>query len=274
MRLTILISCMHQQDTSIIKRSNVQSDVIVVNQCASVGFEEFEFENTEGSICKAKMQSTTERGLSKSRNMAMSLAEGDICLLADDDLVYYDNYKSIVEEAYERFQEADIILFDFEEEGCLRARKKPRESSGRLNYISLLRGNSVRISFRRDRLVNLGVSFQECFGAGSNIFTSAEDLLFLADAYRKGAKIYYYDRKILRLLPDDGGKGSSTWFRGFDEQYYRNIGGFAAHYLPRLSLLYIVQFVLRHRAQGALSFWKKMSLAREGVRLYREQVKK
>ncbi len=271
MRLTVLISCMYQQDTSIIERSNVRSDVVIVNQCASNGFEEFDFVNAEGGTCYVKMQSTTERGLSKSRNMAMSLADGDICLLADDDLVYYDDYVSIVKEAYENFPDADVILFDFAEEGCLRIRKKPRGSSGRLNYISLLRGISVRISFRRDRLARLGVSFQECFGAGSNVFTSGEDSLFLADAYRRGAKIYYYDRKILRLLPEED-KGGSTWFNGFDEQYYHNIGGFAAHYLPQFPSLYIFQFVLRHRAQGELSFLKKISLAREGVRLYREQV--
>lgn len=40
MTLNILISCMHQKDASIIKRSNVQSDVVVVNQCDHDSIEE------------------------------------------------------------------------------------------------------------------------------------------------------------------------------------------------------------------------------------------
>ena len=43
MTFNILISCMHQKDASIIKRSNIQSDVVVVNQCDHDSIEEYDF---------------------------------------------------------------------------------------------------------------------------------------------------------------------------------------------------------------------------------------
>ena len=47
MTLNILISCMHQ-DKNIIERSNVQSDVVVINQCNENKREEFTFTNKNG----------------------------------------------------------------------------------------------------------------------------------------------------------------------------------------------------------------------------------
>ena len=77
MTLTLLIACMHEKDTSIIQRSNVQTDVVVVNQCDHDSVEEFDFVNKKGKICHAKFICTNERGLSRSRNMAIRNAWGD-----------------------------------------------------------------------------------------------------------------------------------------------------------------------------------------------------
>ena len=79
MTFNILISCMHQKDASIIERTGVQSDVVVINQCDHNSIEEFDFINRKGEKCHAKFICTTERGLSRSSNMAIRYAEGDIC---------------------------------------------------------------------------------------------------------------------------------------------------------------------------------------------------
>lgn len=265
MKIQVLFSAMYQTDLSLPTRSRVaESDCIVINQTSLDQYPSLN--QVTPNVC---FVSTEERGLSRSRNMALSLATGDICLLADDDLVYYEDYRCTVQEAYNCFPDADIILFDFDEpRGTHRNRRKPKSSSGRLNYLELLRGNSVRISFRRQRIQELNVRFNEFFGAGSGVFTMGEDALILADAYRRGARIYYYDRKILRLLPDKFLRGSS-WFRGYDEQYYYNVGGFSAFYTPRFAWLYILQFILRHYRQGELSLRKKVRGAYYGFRTAR-----
>ena len=43
---------------------------------------------------------TTERGLSKSRNLAIANAKTDICLICDDDEIFVDNYEEIILNAY------------------------------------------------------------------------------------------------------------------------------------------------------------------------------
>ena len=67
MRLEVLISCMYQTDTSIIERTGIESDVLVVNQCDRDGEEAFDFTNKNGEICHARILHTTEQGLSRSR---------------------------------------------------------------------------------------------------------------------------------------------------------------------------------------------------------------
>ena len=52
-----------------------------------------------------------EIGLSKSRNLAIENAKADICLLADDDIVYENNFESIILNAFNLNPCADIITF-------------------------------------------------------------------------------------------------------------------------------------------------------------------
>ena len=59
MTFNLLIACMYEKDTSILERSNVQSDVVVVNQCNHNSVEEFDFVNKFGRTCHAKYINTT-----------------------------------------------------------------------------------------------------------------------------------------------------------------------------------------------------------------------
>lgn len=91
--VTTLISCMYEKNANIIARSNIQTDVVVVNQCDYDSIEEFEFKNKKGVTCRAKFINTTERGLSRSRNMAIANSWGDICYMCDDDELLADDYE-------------------------------------------------------------------------------------------------------------------------------------------------------------------------------------
>ena len=52
---------MHQHDKSILTKSNVQSDVVVVNQCDTDSVEEFDFVNKYGQTKHCIFVSTTQR---------------------------------------------------------------------------------------------------------------------------------------------------------------------------------------------------------------------
>ena len=53
-KVTVLISCMYQENADIIKKTNVQTDVVVINQCDKEEIEDFEFVNIKGENCHAK----------------------------------------------------------------------------------------------------------------------------------------------------------------------------------------------------------------------------
>ena len=81
MNVVVLLSCMHQNDVNIIQRSNIQTDVVVINQTDIDTVDEFDFINRKGRRCHALFISTTERGLSRSRNLAIASAEkADVCM--------------------------------------------------------------------------------------------------------------------------------------------------------------------------------------------------
>ena len=109
MKLEILLSCMHQKDFSIVEKSCITGDVLIINQADTDAFVE---QNESGQ--HIRMLTTTERGLSRSRNMAIENACGDVCLLCDNDEIFYHDYEANILATFHRLQDADIILFDFE----------------------------------------------------------------------------------------------------------------------------------------------------------------
>lgn len=67
---------------------NINTDAVVINQCSIEQENNFIFNGKN-----IKWVDSLEKGLSKSRNMALKYASGDICLIADDDLEYVDLYE-------------------------------------------------------------------------------------------------------------------------------------------------------------------------------------
>ena len=97
MNLEVLLSCMYQEDMSIALRTRIQSDLLIINQCNK--------DESVENICdghRIRMISSTERGLSKSRNMALENACGDICLICDDDEIFEEGYKDAIIKVFEQ----------------------------------------------------------------------------------------------------------------------------------------------------------------------------
>lgn len=106
MELQVLVATMHQNDYSLLDKMNIDSNAIVINQCGENNSDEIE--HNDG---KVKWFNSTDRGLSKSRNTALKHATGDICVLADDDLEYVENYRDLIIEQFKLHPQADIITF-------------------------------------------------------------------------------------------------------------------------------------------------------------------
>ncbi|MEK3769944.1 glycosyltransferase [Paenibacillus sp. FSL R5-0887] len=232
MGLQVLVSTMGQYDYSLIDKMNIQSDVVVINQSD---------ENAEHILEKdgknIKWISSTQRGLSRSRNMALENSKSEICLLADDDLEYLMDYEKTILSQFELYEEADIIAFQVE--GIEGSFKQYSNKSYNVNYLTSMKISSVEVAFRLDSIKKNGLNFNELFGAGSKYFMGEENI-FLMNCLKCGLKIRYVPIKIANLHI-----GQSTWFKGFNKEYLLNRGAAFTAMSQRLSLFFIIQFAIR-----------------------------
>lgn len=202
--------------------------------------------------------SKREKGLSRSRNEALLNATSDICLIADDDVRLGKGYERIIQKAYKNLSDADIIAFFVEDENKdLKRIKKPLEE-GRVGLIRSMKIRSVQISFRRESILNAGITFNEKFGAGTDLYMGEENI-FLAECIRNGLRVYSVPEKI-GVLIDEG----STWFRGFDYDYLKVKGAVFREMSTFLWLFLIAQFAMRKKhlfSMGFLRMFKIMFLS-------------
>lgn len=211
--LVVLLSCMNS-DRSIIQKSNIQTDVIVVNQNERDLIEDFVFFNKKGEKCKAQIISSTTRGLSRSRNIAINHAkEWKYGLLCDDDELFTDDYEERIINEYNN-NEVDLIAFQ-----VVRTGKRYPDKAAKMSLKTLLRTSSVQITFKLSKIYEKDLRFDEEMGAGSGN-GSGEEVKFLMDCRKSGIRLYYHPA-IIASLKDDS---ESTWFTGFNERYFQNRG--------------------------------------------------
>lgn len=216
MKVEVLLSCMHQRDVSIVERTHIQTDVVVVNQCNIDRVEESTFINNKGEECRLKFICTTERGLSRSRNMAIKNAQSDrICLICDDDEVLSDNYAELILQGYRDHPQADIMAFALNWTGF---GKKYAKQSHKLSFKDTLGVCSVQISFKVDSIRNKLIKFDEHLGSGTGN-GAGEENRFMLDCRRNRLKMFYHPNIIATV-----NNGESQWFKGFDSTYFENFG--------------------------------------------------
>ena len=242
-KVEVLVATMYQSYYTLLDKMNIQTDAVVINQCNQTSF--FEFKYKDHII---KWINTCQRGLSKSRNMALSYATGDICLIADEDINYVNGYETMVQKSFNCQSKADIIAFNINklnsEDRDNRAPNENRKAPFYRYY------GSVRLAFRRNSIVKNGLHFNELIGAGTK-YGSGEDSLFLRESRKKGLKIYENSHCLSTV-----DYANSSWFTGYDESYYFGKGVFLAAAYGRLAKLYMFYFVLK----------KHGSLTRKSIR--------
>lgn len=242
MNFILLISCMHQHDKSILTKSNVQSDVVVVNQCDTDSVEEFDFVNKYGQTKHCIFVSTTQRGLSRSRNMAVSYApEDSICKICDDDETFADDIETKVLCAYERHPDASLIAFSMNRPDKKYGKVYPKADM-HLSFSRILKTTSVEITFKKRHISDFAITFDEKMGSGTGN-GGGEENKFMLDIRRAGGKLYFAPENIGTVNP-----APSQWFTGYNSDMIRNYG-WAAHRSMGflLGFIYSHYWVISHR---------------------------
>lgn len=250
-RVQVLVAAMHQKDHQLLEKMNIQSDVIVGNQCDYNSIEEFNYRN-----CKAVYLNFNERGVGLNRNNALMRAVNEICILADDDLVYVENYPQIIETAYDSIPDADVIVFNLIETTPIRyiiPKKK------RIRWHNFMRYGAARISFKLDPIKYHGISFNLCFGGGTE-HNAGEDNLFLASCLKSGLKIYALPIYLAKLETTR----DSTWFKGYDQKYIKDQGYLYKTMSKKFWFLLCLQDALRKQKTYNMRWTKSLKLMIDG----------
>lgn len=258
MKIEVLLSTMNQKNFDIVKKCNIKGDVIVINQCNEEKVEE-KYDNN-GHI---KMIYTMERGLSKSRNMALKEATGDICILCDDDIEYLDSYIEIVRKAFSEVKDADVIVFNVMSMNT--EQRKQENLFSDVRRIPFYKSyGSVHIAFRRKSIQENCINFNVKFGSGSGMYSFAEDSLFFAEIHKKKLKSYVYPAVIANLYTE-----GSTWFSGFNEKYFYDMGAYLCCAYPYLRHIFKLYYLFRLRGEKTISPSKMIKWMNNGMKGYK-----
>nr|BAM94794.1 putative glycosyltransferase [Streptococcus suis] len=250
----LIVSTMNQNNDDLIRRMNIRSNAIIINQSENVSFHETII--NEGIV---KWYEFAERGIGLSRNSGFMRAEAEIIQFADDDMYFTDTYKEDVLTEYRNHPEADVILFSNK---CLNKDRMPYQVDkfGPVGRTEAVKFGGARITARREKILYNNLSFSLLFGGGAK-YGAGEDVTFIQDCIKAGLKVYKSPIIVSTMAQD-----SSTWFNGYDEKYYKDKGALLAMNFPRLS--YFGSFLLAYKKSrhSNYSFKELLSFYQEGIK--------
>lgn len=256
MRLQFLVSAVKEDVRTLAERMNLQADAIIVNQCETNSYEEYAHEGH-----RIRCFSFAERGVGLSRNNCLMRADGDICIFADEDIIYRPGAARAIEAEFDKNPDADMILFNMD---------VPKERAtyhigeyGRVRWYNCGRYPTYSFAARTEKLHRANVSFSLLFGGGAR-YSNGEDSLFLADCIRKGLKVY---RAPVTIGRENG--RPSTWFHGYNEKFFYDRGVLYRFLYGRMAVLMAARFLLKHKKTmmegGQLSMAQAFALMRKGI---------
>ena len=257
--IELLISTMHQKDYSLLNKMNINSDAVVINQCDEDSYNEF---NLNGN--HIVWINSTERGLSKSRNLAIKNSNADVCLICDDDEILKSNYTQILITAYSSSKDADVIVFNLE---LLDYNIKERLFNKVKRIPKHKTYGSVHMSFKRKSIVENNICFNVDFGTGSGKYSSGEDNIFFMECHKKKLKCYTYPAIIGSVSYQE-----STWFKGYTKQYFYDIGAFLSVAYPKLKYIYKWYYPIRFIKLSNLKWYEIIKNINCGIKGYKSRL--
>mgnify|MGYP005792699999 CR=1 FL=1 len=236
MDIEVLISTMNQKDEKTAERlfenMHIKGKATMINQITDINIKSITKENGEKRI-----YSYYEKGLSKSRNIAMKKLKGDIGIFADDDVIYNANYQNIIKKAYKNYPDADIIAFYVASKTNDRPVRK--QKTHHVNFITAMKIQSFQITFKK----GITIEFDEKFGAGGK-YNFGEENIWLYDCIKQGKKIYYINEQIGVVSHE-----KSTWYSEMNKNFLENEGAVLYRISKRYYIALILQYALRKRTQ-------------------------
>lgn len=233
-KVELLVSAVNETPAALAEKMNISTDAVIINQCDHFAYEEF---SRCGHLIRA--WSLWERGVGLSRNNALMRAQGDICLFADEDIRYADDYGNAVLAQFAAHPEADMLLFQVDV--CEKRRTYHIDRYGRVRLYNCGRYPAYSFALRREVMHRKNVCFSLLFGGGAR-YSNGEDSLFIRDCIRSGMRVYKTPVTIGREEERE-----STWFSGYHDKFFFDRGVLYEFLYGKFAKPIALQFLLRHR---------------------------
>ena len=265
--LQVLVTTMHDDDLSRYHTMNLASNALFANQA-----DEYRYLREEINGHCVEQLTTSTRGLSRNRNLALSCSDpaADYLMFSDDDLTFYEGYEEMIFREFEKHPSADAIRFNIKDVST------PTAIRGRIKQIKKFRKatkwNSggygvIALVVRRSRLLLSNIRFNECFGAGSEN-PAGEDSIFMQEMLKRGLRVYLSPSTVGELCTV-----GSTWFSGHDEKYFVLNG--MVTYVNHPFLGYLLPFLLalrfKRRTATKLSYSTIVRCYFRGIKKYKSK---
>lgn len=239
--LEVLISTMNRTSLDFLEKmfSKVKLTdykILIINQ-TKPGYE------LHSNLSNVRVINNFEKGLSKSRNLAIENILGLIGIIADDDIVYEKFFAEEIINAHNKYRAAGLISFqimNFEGKPYKNYKNVEKEIIKRRKETPL---SSVEITFKKDIFQQKNIKFNEFFGLGSK-FQAGEEELLLLDLFKKNIKVFHIPSYIIYHASE-----SSASNQGSDRFIYAR-GGLKYIQYGEWSKLWLVKFIfflIRHQ---------------------------
>jgi glycosyltransferase involved in cell wall biosynthesis len=131
------------------------------------------------------------RGLCRNRNNSLSMTDGDVAILADDDVRYRPEYIDMVKREFESDDEMAVGCFKIVTPAGDPEYKDYTEHTYLLNQETHHYISTLEIVFRPAEIKKKMIFFDERFGLGSALNSFGEEAVFIHDCIRAGLKVKY-----------------------------------------------------------------------------------
>lgn len=234
-----------------------QFTILIINQT--------QHQNLKSNYESVRVINTNEKGISKSRNLAIANATKKICLITDDDVIFSENFENSILEAFITLPQAAIITFNHLRFGVLKPQKKTYYVKEH-DFKSIWNVSSIEVAFKLDEIKKKKLFFDTNFGLGS-YFESAEEFLFLRESLRQNLKLFYSPQVIVSHAFLSSGKlqGTDNLIFAKAALYYKIAGNWVYFWL----LKYIL-FLWRNNFIKKSDVIKKYKTGLSGIDTYKK----
>lgn len=243
------------EPSALLQKMNISSNFIIGNQCNRTEDKEISY-NEHYGLCLSRKT----KGVGNNRNLIMQYSTADYCIMADDDMRFYDNYQEVVKSYFEMYPNADVLIFNIDEanNSLRRINSKVRK----INIFNYMNYGAARFVFRRKAISYNGIFFNTNFGGGTK-HLCGEDSLFLRECLRKELTVYTVPCSIAVLTNER----ESTWFKGFNAEYFFDKGVFLSLAHPHLCYIFALFLSFRfQRSTNAFPWLQLLRIMINGVR--------